>query len=227
MTPAICASAAERGLDTLLIDTDFEINGDVWAVLGSPPLLPYHIIGLAEGPLNGGTMFVRRGPGLARACFAPSGLGRAASPPPARRPLTQSPRGAHAGPGACCRGSKAHPKGAALWMIREVERQTSLFRDAEFADPEHPYDPGRKDDQARRAQEGGGRLSGFTSRCAGITALQAIRSTHLLLLLFLCARAGDPQGGAQGRDERAQRVPGAAGGGLPREGLPDLHAARP
>lgn len=48
------------------------------------------------------------------------------------------------------RGTKAHPKGAALWIIREVERQTSLFRDAEYADPAHPSDPGRRDDQVRR-----------------------------------------------------------------------------
>lgn len=44
-----------------MFDTDYEINGDVWEVLDSPDLAPYHIIGLAEAPLNGGTMFVRCG----------------------------------------------------------------------------------------------------------------------------------------------------------------------
>lgn len=46
-------------MDVILFDTDYELNHDVWEVLNSPPLLPYHIIGLLEGPLNGGTMFVR------------------------------------------------------------------------------------------------------------------------------------------------------------------------
>lgn len=46
-------------MDTLLIDSDSEFHSDIWALLDSPPLKPYHIIGLSENPLNGGTMFVR------------------------------------------------------------------------------------------------------------------------------------------------------------------------
>lgn len=56
---AVLARLAAAGVDVLMTDADWRIHGDVFGLLDSPPLQPYHAVYSKESPLNGGGTFVR------------------------------------------------------------------------------------------------------------------------------------------------------------------------